>query len=57
MKEDPSEKIEWDLEELKQAYIRNAEEYDRLMKKEEEEDVWGLILLAKIDMNFVLVQE
>ena len=33
------EKIEWDLEELKQAYLRNAEEYDKLMKKEEEEDV------------------
>ncbi len=32
------EKIEWDLEELKQAYLRNAEEYDKLMKKEEEED-------------------
>ena len=32
------EKIEWDLEELKQAYIRNAEEYDKLMKKEEEEE-------------------
>ena len=32
------EKIEWELEELKQAYIRNAEEYDKLMKKEEEED-------------------
>ena len=32
------EKIEWDLEELKQAYIRNAEEYDKLMKKEEEND-------------------
>ena len=30
------EKIEWDLEELKQAYIRNAEEYDKLMKKEDE---------------------
>ena len=29
------EKIEWDLEELKQAYLRNAEEYDRLMKKED----------------------
>ena len=27
------EKIEWDLEELKQAYIRNAEEYDKLMKR------------------------
>tara|TARA_R100000152_G_C6584679_1_gene47301 strand:- start:223 stop:345 length:123 start_codon:yes stop_codon:yes gene_type:complete len=38
MKEDPSEKIEWDLEELKQAYIRNAEEYDRIMKKEMEDD-------------------
>ena len=32
------EKIEWDLEELKQAYLRNAEEYDKLMKKEEEND-------------------
>ena len=32
------EKIEWDLEELKQAYIRNAEEYDKLMKKEEDDD-------------------
>ena len=32
------EKIEWDLEELKQAYLRNAEEYDRIMKKEEEEE-------------------
>ena len=30
------EKIEWDLEELKQAYLRNAEEYDKLMKKEDE---------------------
>ena len=32
------EKIEWDLEDLKQAYLRNAEEYDKLMKKEEEND-------------------
>ena len=32
------EKIEWDLEELKQAYLRNAEEYDKLMKKEEDDD-------------------
>ena len=32
------EKIEWDLEELKHAYIRNAEEYDKLMKKEEEDE-------------------
>ena len=32
------EKIEWYLEELKQAYIRNAEEYDKLMKKEEEDE-------------------
>ena len=32
------EKIEWDLEELKKAYIRNAEEYDKLMKKEEEDE-------------------
>ena len=32
------EKIKWDLEELKQAYIRNAEEYDKLMKNNEEDD-------------------
>ena len=32
------EKIEWDLEELKKAYIRNAEEYDKLMKKDEEDE-------------------
>ena len=32
------EKIEWDLEELKQAYIRNAEEYDRIMKKEDDDE-------------------
>ena len=38
MKEDPSEKIEWDLEELKQAYIWNAEEYDKLMKQEEDDE-------------------
>ena len=38
MKEDPKEEIEWDIEDLKQAIIRNAEEYTKLMKKEEEED-------------------
>ena len=32
------EKIEWDLEELKKAYLRNAEEYDKLMKKEENDE-------------------
>ena len=32
------EKIEWDLEELKQASLRNAEEYDKLMKKEEDDE-------------------
>ena len=32
------EKIEWDLEELKKAYIRNAEDYDKLMKKEDDDD-------------------
>ena len=26
----------WDIEELKKAYLRNAEEYDKLMKKEDE---------------------
>ena len=38
MKEDSKEKIEWDLEELKKAYIRNAEDYDRLMKQQKEEE-------------------
>ena len=38
MKEDPKEEIVWDIEDLKQAIIRNAEEYTKLMKKEEEED-------------------
>ena len=32
------EKIEWDLEELKQAYIRNAEEYTKLMQKEKDDE-------------------
>ena len=32
------QKIEGDLEELKQAYLRNAEEYDKLMKKEEDDE-------------------
>ena len=32
------EKIEWDLEDLKKAYLDSAEEYDKLMKKEEVED-------------------
>ena len=38
MEEDPKEEIEWDIEDLKQAIIRNAEEYTKLMKKEEEDD-------------------
>ena len=38
MKEDSKEKIELDLEELKKAYIRNAEDYDRLMKQQKEEE-------------------
>ena len=38
MEEYSKEKIEWDLEELKRAYLRNAEEYDKLMKKEEEDE-------------------
>ena len=38
MKEDSKEKIEWDLEELKKAYIRNAEDYDKIMKQQKEEE-------------------
>ena len=33
------EKIEWDLEELKQAYLRKAEEYDSLIKKDDEDEL------------------
>ena len=32
------EKIEWYLEELKKAYIRNSEDYDKLMKKEDDDE-------------------
>ena len=32
------EKIEWDLEDLKQAIIRNAEEYTKLMQKEKDDE-------------------
>ena len=28
--------IEWDVEELKKAYLRSSEEYDKLMKKEDQ---------------------
>ena len=31
MEEDPKEEIEWDIEDLKQAIIRSAEEYTKLM--------------------------
>ena len=30
--------IEWDVEELKKAYLRSAEEYDKLMKKEKDDE-------------------
>ena len=32
------EKIEWDLEDLKKAYLDSAEEYDKLMKKEDNDE-------------------
>ena len=32
------EQIKWDLEDLKKAYLDSAEEYDKLMKKEEDDD-------------------
>ena len=32
MNHDEDTNIEWDIEELKKAYLRNAEEYDKLMK-------------------------
>ena len=38
MEEDPKEEIEWYIEDLKQAIIRSAEEYTKLMKKEEDDD-------------------
>tara|TARA_B100000287_G_scaffold108096_1_gene100334 strand:- start:232 stop:372 length:141 start_codon:yes stop_codon:yes gene_type:complete len=33
----PSE-VKWDLEDCKKAYLDSAEEYDRLTKKEEQDD-------------------
>ena len=33
----PSEP-KWDIEELKKAYLDSAEEYDRIMKKKEDDD-------------------
>ena len=38
MEEDPKEEIEWDIEDLKQAIIRNAEEYTKLMQKEKDDE-------------------
>ena len=32
------EKIEWDIEDIKQAFIDNAKDYDRLMKKEAQDE-------------------
>ena len=32
------EKIEWDLEDLKKAYLDSAKEYDRLTKKDDEDE-------------------
>ena len=29
------DEIVWDIEDIKQAYIDNAKEYDRIMKKED----------------------
>ena len=37
-KDDQSPNIEWDIEELKKAYIKSAEEYDRIMKKEDDDE-------------------
>tara|TARA_B100000287_G_C20498960_1_gene728314 strand:- start:47 stop:202 length:156 start_codon:yes stop_codon:yes gene_type:complete len=36
MNHDEDTNIEWDIEELKKAYLRSAEEYDKLMKKEDD---------------------
>ena len=38
MEEDPKEEIEWDIEDLKQAISRNAEEYTKLMQKEKDDE-------------------
>ena len=35
-KDEEDTNIEWDVEELKKAYLRSAEEYDKLMKKEDQ---------------------
>jgi len=40
MAEDQTEKIEWDIEDMKRAFIDNAKDYDKIMKqqKKEQED-------------------
>ena len=38
MEEGLKEKIEWALEDMQKAYLDNAKEYDRIMKKEMEGD-------------------
>ena len=38
MKEDPSEKIEWDLEDLKKAIKDSAADYDLTIEKMKEVD-------------------
>tara|TARA_B100001123_G_C14546603_1_gene724435 strand:+ start:207 stop:323 length:117 start_codon:yes stop_codon:yes gene_type:complete len=38
MEEDPKEEIEWDIEDIKKAFIDNAKDYDRIMKKEKDDE-------------------
>ena len=38
MKEDPKEEIEWDIEDIKKAFIDNAKDYDKIMKQQKEEE-------------------
>ena len=38
MEEEESVDIEWDIEDCKKAYLDSAEEYDRIIKKKEEEE-------------------
>ena len=38
MEEDSKEEIEWDIEDIKKAFIDNAKDYDRIMKKEKDDE-------------------
>tara|TARA_R100000781_G_scaffold32676_2_gene23812 strand:- start:250 stop:384 length:135 start_codon:yes stop_codon:yes gene_type:complete len=42
MSEDSDSNIEWDIEELKKAYIRGAEEYDKVVEALKDDENVGI---------------